>query len=128
LSKLGQVAANDFVVDTDGKIRRSLLSLKRDKSEKTIVSLGAALALNIWMLKALLSKYMMLLRSVEVGKTIFTQFDAMMGAMLGRMRADTKYSLTSQFAAGLPYLLDDRCFAGAMPADSSAWTYCLELE
>lgn len=44
LSKLGQVAANDLVVDSDGKIRRVLLGLE-DKSQQQIRSLGAELAL-----------------------------------------------------------------------------------
>ncbi|WP_103667961.1 CHASE2 domain-containing protein [Pseudanabaena sp. BC1403] len=44
LEKLNQVAANDFLPDGDGKIRRILLSLK-DKHGKTITSLSAALAL-----------------------------------------------------------------------------------
>jgi CHASE2 domain-containing sensor protein/signal transduction histidine kinase len=44
LEKLNQVAANDFLPDGDGKIRRILLSLKNEKG-KTITSLGAALAI-----------------------------------------------------------------------------------
>ncbi len=44
LEKLNQVAANDFLPDGDGKIRRILLSLK-DKQGKTITSLSAALAI-----------------------------------------------------------------------------------
>jgi CHASE2 domain-containing sensor protein/signal transduction histidine kinase len=44
LEKLNQVAANDFLPDSDGKIRRILLSLK-DKQGKTITSLSAALAI-----------------------------------------------------------------------------------
>jgi CHASE2 domain-containing sensor protein/signal transduction histidine kinase len=44
LEKLNQVAANDFLPDGDGKIRRILLSLK-DEQGKTITSLGAALAI-----------------------------------------------------------------------------------
>ncbi|GBO53091.1 signal transduction histidine kinase [Pseudanabaena sp. lw0831] len=44
LEKLNQVAANDFLPDGDGKIRRILLSLK-DKQGKTITSLSAVLAI-----------------------------------------------------------------------------------
>jgi CHASE2 domain-containing sensor protein/signal transduction histidine kinase len=44
LEKLNQVAANDFLPDGDGKIRRILLSLK-DEQGKTITSLSAALAI-----------------------------------------------------------------------------------
>jgi adenylate cyclase len=76
LSKLGQVGANDFVVDTDGKIRRSLLTLK-DKSGKTITSFGAALALTylgdegitLQQIDASQQKY-------KLGKAIFTPFNA----------------------------------------------------
>ncbi|KAM3112337.1 CHASE2 domain-containing protein [Phormidesmis sp. 146-33] len=44
LSKLGQVSANDLIVDTDGKVRRALLSVK-DQQGQTIGGLGAAIAL-----------------------------------------------------------------------------------
>ncbi|MFN5815690.1 MAG: CHASE2 domain-containing protein, partial [Pseudanabaena sp.] len=44
LEQRNQVAANDFIPDNDGKIRRILLSLK-DQQGKTITSLSAALAL-----------------------------------------------------------------------------------
>ncbi|WP_434687031.1 CHASE2 domain-containing protein [Pseudanabaena minima] len=44
LEKLNQVAANDFSLDGDGKVRRILLSLK-NKQGKTIPSLSAALAI-----------------------------------------------------------------------------------
>lgn len=76
LRKLGQVGANDFVVDTDGKIRRSLLTLK-DKSGKTLTSIGAALALTylddegitLQEIDASQQKY-------KLGKAIFTPFNA----------------------------------------------------
>ncbi|MFM7603237.1 MAG: CHASE2 domain-containing protein [Pseudanabaena sp.] len=44
LEKLNQVAANDFSLDGDGKVRRILLALK-DKQGKTVYSLSAALAI-----------------------------------------------------------------------------------
>ncbi|MBD2772428.1 CHASE2 domain-containing protein [Iningainema tapete] len=44
LSNLGQVSANDLVIDVDGKIRRSLLSTK-DKNNQVVLSLGAQLGL-----------------------------------------------------------------------------------
>jgi CHASE2 domain-containing sensor protein/nitrogen-specific signal transduction histidine kinase len=44
LERLNQVAANDFSLDGDGKVRRILLSLK-NKQGKTIPSLSAALAI-----------------------------------------------------------------------------------
>ena len=85
LSKLGQVAANDFVIDSDGKIRRCLLSLK-DKSNETILSFGAALALtyleaqNITLRVANPSK-----NEYQLGKAIFTPFEENHG---GYVRAD----------------------------------------
>lgn len=45
LAKRNQVATSDLVLDADGKVRRSLLTLK-DKQGKTVVSLGAKLALD----------------------------------------------------------------------------------
>lgn len=44
LEKLGQIAANDFVVDRDGHVRRSLLSLI-DQQDQTIPTLGSLLGL-----------------------------------------------------------------------------------
>ncbi len=44
LSKLGQVGANDLVLDADGKIRRGLLFLET-KNGKVVASLGLTLAL-----------------------------------------------------------------------------------
>lgn len=50
LQQLGQVAANDIVVDGDSKVRRSLLSLKTkptpNQPEETILTLGSAMALS----------------------------------------------------------------------------------
>ncbi|MFB2937872.1 CHASE2 domain-containing protein [Aerosakkonemataceae cyanobacterium BLCC-F154] len=45
LSKLGQVGIADLVLDSDGKVRRGLLSIRTDKG-KTRLSLGTKLALN----------------------------------------------------------------------------------
>lgn len=44
LKELGQVAANDLVLDTDGKLRRGLLSLA-DKDGEVLLTLGANMAL-----------------------------------------------------------------------------------
>ncbi len=44
LAKLGQVGANDMVLDADGKIRRMLLSLK-DEQNELVQTLGTTLAL-----------------------------------------------------------------------------------
>ena len=45
LAELGQVAAADLISDSDGKIRRALLSIK-PQNEETRLGLGTALALN----------------------------------------------------------------------------------
>ncbi len=44
LKKLGQIGASDLVIDSDGKIRRGLLSL-RDPQGQIVLALGAQLAL-----------------------------------------------------------------------------------
>ena len=44
LSQQRQVAATDLVIDSDGKLRRNLLSLK-DRDEQTVLALGTKLAL-----------------------------------------------------------------------------------
>jgi CHASE2 domain-containing sensor protein/nitrogen-specific signal transduction histidine kinase len=72
LEELKQVAANDFLPDGDGKIRRILLSLK-DKQGKTITSLSASLAIqylkkeniNIEVLNSQTQQY-------KLGKAIFS--------------------------------------------------------
>ncbi|HEY9743354.1 MAG TPA: adenylate/guanylate cyclase domain-containing protein [Coleofasciculaceae cyanobacterium] len=119
LSKLGQVAANDFVVDTDGKIRRSLLSLKRDKSEKTIVSLGAALALKYLEAEGItLQVHDASKNQLKLGKTVFTQFDANDG---GYVRADAGgYQILSNFhnlRQGFRTFSMTDVLQGRMPAD-----------
>ena len=76
LSKLGQVGANDFVVDTDGKIRRSLLTLK-DKSGNTIPSLATRLALTYLETKGIkLEVLNEAKQKYKLGKAIFTPFNA----------------------------------------------------
>lgn len=82
LSKLGQVAANDFVVDIDGKIRRSLLTLQ-DKSGKAIPGFGALLALKYLKAENIelqevddsQQKYQNY-KKYQLGKTVFTPFNA----------------------------------------------------
>lgn len=94
LSKLGQVAANDFVVDKDGKIRRGLLSLK-DKSGQTVLSFGAAIALKyleaegITLQVADASK-----QQFKLGKAVFTPFAANDGGYVRADLGDTRYYLT----------------------------------
>jgi CHASE2 domain-containing sensor protein/two-component sensor histidine kinase len=75
LEQLNQVAANDFPPDSDGKIRRVLLSLK-DSQGKTVTSLSAALAIkylkkeniSIEVLDPKIPKY-------KLGKAIFTPME-----------------------------------------------------
>ena len=45
LEELGQVAANDLVLDADGKVRRGLLLLAVDQQDTLVEGLGARLAL-----------------------------------------------------------------------------------
>ncbi|PZO40594.1 MAG: hypothetical protein DCF19_11930 [Pseudanabaena frigida] len=79
LEKLNRVAANDFLPDGDGKIRRVLLSLK-DKQGKTITSLSAALALqylkkeniNVEVLDPKIPKY-------KLGQAIFSPLEESAG-------------------------------------------------
>lgn len=95
LSKLGQVSANDLVVDVDSRVRRNLLSLK-DQQGQTIPSLGAALALTY------LDGAGVTLESVDadksqlrLGKAVFTPFQRNDG---GYVNADAGgYQLLSNF-------------------------------
>ena len=76
LSKFGRVGANDFVVDTDGKIRRSLLTLK-DKSGNTISSFATRLALTYLDAKGIkLEVVDATKQKYKLGKAIFTPFNA----------------------------------------------------
>lgn len=118
LGKLGQVGANEFVVDSDGKIRRNLLSLK-DKSGKTILSFGAALALTyleaegITLQVADASK-----NQFKLGKAVFTPFDANDG---GYVRADVGgYQILSNFRnlrQGFRTISMTEVLEGRMPTD-----------
>src|SRR5919202_555344 len=118
LSKLGQVAANDFVTDTDGKIRRSLLSVK-DRSGKTIVSIGAALALKYLEADGItLQVYDASKNQLKLGKTVFTQFDVNDG---GYVRADAGgYQILSNFRnlrQGFRTISMTDVLQGRMPSD-----------
>ncbi|RUT07586.1 adenylate/guanylate cyclase domain-containing protein [Dulcicalothrix desertica PCC 7102] len=95
LYELGQVSSNDFVPDPDGKIRRSLLSIKT-KSDETVVGLGAQLALlyleaeniTLEMVDAADNK-------LKLGKATFTPFKANDG---GYVHADLGgYQILSNF-------------------------------
>jgi adenylate cyclase len=118
LSKLGQVAANDLVTDTDGKIRRSLLSVK-DRSGKTIVSIGAALALKYLEAEGItLQKHDGSKNQFKLGKTVFTQFDVNDGGYVG---ADAGgYQILSNFRnlrQGFRTISMTDVLEGRMPSD-----------
>jgi adenylate cyclase len=118
LSKLGQVGANDFVVDSDGKIRRSLLSLK-DRSGQTIVSFGVMLALTYLDAEGItLEEIDASKQKYKLGKAVFTPFDANDG---GYVRADPGgYQLLSNFRnlrQGFRTISMTDVLEGRMPSD-----------
>ncbi len=83
LSKRGQVSANDLVIDPDGKIRRSLLTVKDNNS------LGAQLALNYLEAQKItlqpIPPTQSQHRQYKLGKTVLVRFEANDG---GYVRAD----------------------------------------
>jgi adenylate cyclase len=118
LSKLGQVGANDFVVDTDGKIRRSLLTLK-DKSGNTIPSLATRLALTYLETKGIKLEVLdEAKQKYKLGKAIFTPFNAHDG---GYSSADAGgYQILSNFRnlrQGFRTLSMTDVLQGRMPTD-----------
>jgi adenylate cyclase len=110
LSKRDQVGANDFVVDSDGKIRRSLFSLKDTKSGQLIQSFGVALALKYLKAEGIEPK--------EIDPAIFPAFDANDG---GYVRADAGgYQILSNFRnlrQGFRTISMSKVLEGGMPAD-----------
>lgn len=122
LSKLGQVGANDLVVDTDGKIRRSLLTLK-DESGNTISSFATALALIYLEAKGITPEPLELIDAIEqkykLGKAIFTPLDVNGG---GYYFADVGgYQILSNFRnlpQGFHTLSMTDVLQGRVPTDS----------
>jgi adenylate cyclase len=119
LSKLGQVGANDFVVDSDGKIRRSLFSLTDTKSGQTIPSFGVVLALTYLGAKDIkLEEIDASKQKYKLGKAIFTPFDANDG---GYVRADAGgYQILSNFRnlrQGFRTISMSKVLEGGMPPD-----------
>ncbi|KAF3888245.1 MULTISPECIES: CHASE2 domain-containing protein [Nostocales] len=87
-----QVSANDLVVDKDGKLRRSLLSVKNAKGD-TILSLGAHLALMY--LEAQGIYLQPETNKMKLGKAVFVPFKKHDGGYVG---ADTGgYQIISNF-------------------------------
>jgi adenylate cyclase len=116
--KLEQIAANDLVVDTDGKLRRSLLSLK-DKSGKTLSSLGVALALTyLEAEKITLQPGDTSKNQYKLGKAVITPFQENDG---GYVRADAAgVQILSNFRnlrQGFRSISMTEVLEGRMPAD-----------
>ncbi len=89
----GQIAASDIVLDTDGKIRRALISLK-DRSHKTYYTLGTRLALE-YLAKDNITVEPLDQNRVKLGKAIFSPLTENVG---GYVRADTGgYQILSNF-------------------------------
>jgi adenylate cyclase len=89
----GQIAASDIVLDTDGKIRRALISLK-DRSDKTYYTLGTRLALE-YLAKENITVQPLNQNQVQLGKAIFRPLTEN-GS--GYVRADTGgYQILSNF-------------------------------
>jgi adenylate cyclase len=116
--KLEQIAANDLVVDTDGKLRRNLLSFK-DKSGKTLSSLGVALALTyLEAEKITLQPGDTSKNQYKLGKAVFTPFQENDG---GYVRADAAgVQILSNFRnlrQGFRSISMTEVLEGRMPAD-----------
>jgi adenylate cyclase len=118
LYELGQVSSNDLVPDPDGKIRRSLLSIKT-KNGETVVGLGAQLAL------LYLEAENITLESVDatnnklkLGKATFTPFAANDG---GYVHADLGgYQILANFRnikSGFRTISASEVLNGRIPPD-----------
>ena len=113
-----QISANDFVVDSDGRVRRSLLSLK-DKSGKTLSSLGVALALTyLEAEKITLQPGDASKNQYKLGKAVITPFEENDG---GYVRADAAgVQILSNFRnlrQGFRRISMTEVLEGRMPAD-----------
>jgi adenylate cyclase len=83
LAKLGQIAANDMIVDGDGKLRRGLL-FTADQDNNNLPTLGMALAL-FYLQKAEIAPDMPDANTLKLGKTTVPLFHGNDG---GYVRAD----------------------------------------
>lgn len=89
----GQIAASDIVLDSDGKIRRALISLK-DRSNKTYYTLGTRLALE-YLAKENIVVEPLPDNQVRLGKALFSPLTENVS---GYVRADTGgYQILSNF-------------------------------
>ncbi len=93
LQEHGQIAASDMVLDSDGKIRRALISLK-DRSNKTYYTLGTSLALE-YLAQENITVEPLNQNQVQLGKAIFSPLTENVS---GYVRADTGgYQILSNF-------------------------------
>ncbi len=109
LSQLGQVGANDVVLDADGKIRRGILFLT-PKSEPALPSLGLSLAL-IYLERQGITPTADANGFMKLGKTVFVPFEENDGSYI---RAD---------AGGYQTLLN---FKGTSPFETVSMTDVLK--
>ncbi|KAM3111829.1 CHASE2 domain-containing protein [Phormidesmis sp. 146-33] len=77
LNQKGQVSASDFVVDSDGRIRRDLLYLT-SKDQQTILSLGTKLAFD-YLEAAGITPQTLSDRQFRLGKAVFTPLQSQDG-------------------------------------------------
>ncbi len=102
LSRLGQIGANDVVIDGDGKLRRGLLYVTPDDRE-AVPSLGLSLAL-IYLQAKGVSPEPAINSWLKLGRAVFVPFEANDG---GYVRADAaSYQILLNFRGpvwGSPY-------------------------
>ena len=95
LNDRGNIAASDLILDSDGKLRRALISL-RDRSQKTYYTLGARLALTYLEQENIVPEPLSETR-VKLGKTSFEPLPETVG---GYVRVDSGgYQILSNFNA-----------------------------
>ncbi|MCL1468464.1 CHASE2 domain-containing protein [Argonema galeatum] len=81
LSRLGRVAANDVVLDSDGKIRRGILFLTPE-NQNPITSLGLRMAM-IYLQAEGITPQSAQNGFLRLGKTVFVPFEASDGSYVG---------------------------------------------
>ncbi len=118
LSKLGQVSANDLVVDADGKVRRNVLMLS-DSAGEPIFGLGADLALSYLEPEGITLKPLDEKAGIyQLGKTTISSLQASDG---GYMRIDIGgYQILSNFRnlrQGFQTIPFKQVLQGKVPAD-----------